>query len=147
MCHWVSFVMTPSSIRTTSSTCIVTCCDNIMIIWRNCIFIYTFCRKSASCTHVSALLHALVAVTPTQFPDHSSGVDDPEATEVLPVTSYACQWKPPRKRKESNLKISEARFEKHVYGKLKKKGLSSMEEFDPRPPEYRGTANAELSTF
>ena len=88
-----------------------------------------------------------MAVTPTRFPDHSSGGEDPEATEVLPVTSYACQWKPPRKRKESNLKISEARFEKHVYGKLKKRGLSSLEEFDPRPPEYRGTANSELSTF
>ena len=35
----------------------------------------------------------------------------------------------------------------HVYGKLKKRGLSSLEEFDPRPPEYRGTANAELGAF
>ena len=42
----------------------------------------------------------------------------------------------PRKRKESKLKISEARFEKHVCGILKKRGLSSLEEFDPRPPEY-----------
>lgn len=45
------------------------------------------------------------------------------------------------------MKISKARFEKHVYGKLKKRGLSSLEKLDPRPPEYRGTANAKLGTF
>ena len=45
------------------------------------------------------------------------------------------------------MKISEARFEKHEYGKLKKRGLSTLEEFDPRPPECRGTANAKLGTF
>ena len=73
--------------------------------------------------------------------------EDQEATEILPVTSYPWQWKPPRKRKESNIKISEAKFEKHVYGTLKKRDLLSLEEFDPRPPEYRGTANAELGTF
>ena len=46
-------------------------------------FLYTFCRKSASCTHDSALLHALVGVTPTRFPERSSMSEDPEATEVL----------------------------------------------------------------
>jgi len=37
------------------------------------------------CTHVSALLYALVAVTPTRFPERSSMGEDPEATEILPV--------------------------------------------------------------
>ena len=59
-------------------------------------------------------------------------------------TRICGQRKPPRKRKESSLKISEARFEKHVYGKLKKRELSTL---DPRPPECRGTANAKLGTF
>ena len=31
-----------------------------------------------------------------------------------------CQWKYPQKRKESNLRIAEARFPKHVY-KLEQK--------------------------
>ena len=35
--------------------------------------------------------------------------------EDLPVTSFACQWKELRKRKESTLKIADADFEKHVY--------------------------------
>ena len=73
--------------------------------------------------------------------------EDAEAMKVLPVTSDACLWKPPLKRKESSLKISEAQFDKHMYGKLKKKVLSSLEEFDPRPHEYRATANAELGKF
>ena len=51
-------------------------------------FLYTLCRKSALYTHVFALLHALVAVTTTWFPERSSMSEDPEATEVLPVTSY-----------------------------------------------------------
>ena len=105
-------------------------------------------RKSASCTHVSALLHALVAMAPTQFPEAStSNVDPDEEEDVLPVTSYPCQWKPPRKRKESNLKMSEANFEKPVYGKNKKVTLCSLETFDPRPTECCGTAKAELSKF
>ena len=32
----------------------------------------------------------------------------------LPITSYPCQWKPLRIRKESNMKLSEADFEKHI---------------------------------
>ena len=55
-----------------------TCCDNTVSTWLN-LYLYSFCRKSASCTH------ALVTVTPTRFPDHSSGGEKPEAEEVLPV--------------------------------------------------------------
>ena len=104
-----------------------------------------FYSKSATCTHVSALLHALVAMTPTHLNPSSSG--DNVTEEDLPVTSYPCQWKPPRKRKESNLKMSDVNVEKHTYGKQRKVDLSPMKEFDPRPHKYRGTASAQLARF
>ena len=146
MCCWVSLVMPPSEFAIIMCNKIgIYYCENTIII--NLRGNYFFCRKSASRTHVSTLLHALVAITPTWFPDPSSVGEDQEETEIFPVTSYACQWKPPRKRKESYTKISEAKFEKHVYGTLKKRELLNLEEVDSRPPEYRGTANAELGTF
>ena len=40
--------------------------------------------------------------------------------------------------------MSEGTFEKHVYGKQKKRSLKPLEEFDPRPVELRGTANERL---
>lgn len=92
------------------------------------------------------LLHALAAIAPTQFPETSTVVGE-NTTETLPITSYPCQWKPPQKRKESHLKMSEVNFEKHVYGKRKKVILSNLEDFDPRPAEFRGTAKTELATF
>ena len=48
-------------------------------------------------THVSALLHALVALTPSHFTP--STVPSAEEVEEIPCTSYLCQWKVPRKRK------------------------------------------------
>ena len=67
--------------------------------------------------------------------------------ETLPVTSYPCQWKPPRKRKESDWKISDVHVEKHMYGKQRKVELLPLEEFDPRPSKYQGTASAQLTEF
>ena len=72
-----------------------------------------FHRKCASCTHVSALLQALVAMTPTRFLLQSTETEEYE--EALPVTSYACQWKAPRKRKESNLPTSEGCQKKSMF--------------------------------
>ena len=90
------------------------------------------CRKSASCTHVS-VLHALVALSPHpvqgQTTTTSSQADKED--EPLPITSFACQWKPPRKHKESNLQITEASFPKHVYGRERKYQLLSLADFDP----------------
>ena len=107
-----------------------------------------FCRKSASCTHVYGLLHALVAMSPS-FPFHS--VTDPSTSEpeeeALPITSYACLWKPPHKRKESTLQMSEATFHKPVYGREKRRSSKPLEEFDPRPPEYKNTAQGRLTEF
>ena len=51
-------------------------------------------RLSASCTHVSGLLHALAALAPTQFPPSLSATGSStsmeESEENLPVTSYPC---------------------------------------------------------
>ena len=64
--------------------------------------------------------------------------------EVLPVTSYLCQWKVPKSRKDSTTPMSEAVFVKHQYSKPKKRKIQSVEEFDPRPPEFRGTASKRM---
>ena len=78
-------------------------------------------RNSASCTHVSALLHALVLLTSSQFqlrPNESITLD--HLDDETPITSLPCQWKPPKKRKESTLPIAHIKFEKYTYGKSKK---------------------------
>ena len=87
------------------------------------------------------MLHALSAMNPAPFPSTSSTTDD--ANEEL-VTSLACTWKQPRKRKESNMKVSEVIIEKHVHGKTKKHEYEKLEDFDPRPTKYYNTANNNL---
>ena len=77
-------------------------------------------RKSASCTHVSALLHALVSLTAPQFQLQPSELESQDVLhscdeETVPVTSRPCQWKAPKKRKESTMAMSEASFIKHEY--------------------------------
>ena len=93
------------------------------------------------------MLHALVALTTTGFQLHpalpSTSLPD-EENEVMPVTSYLCQWKVPKKRKESNLPMSAAVFEKHDYRKQKKRRVSLTEDFDPRPVDCRGNATSLL---
>ena len=106
-------------------------------------------RKSASCTHISALLHALVSMTASQFQlQPTAGIPEADLLgtddETVPVTSQPCQWKQPRKRKESTMPLAEAPFEKHVYGKENKRKLKPLEDFDPRPVEFRGTVRAGL---
>ena len=68
-------------------------------------------------------------------------------SEVLPITSYQCQWKRPSKSKESNLQIIEASFEKPVYGRIRKYSFESLADYDPHPIEFRGTANDNLKIF
>lgn len=53
----------------------------------------------------------------------------------------------PHKRKESNLTIPETMFMKHVYGRDRKHVLKPLEDFDPRPAEFRGNAKEYLYTF
>ena len=105
-------------------------------------------RKSASCTHVSGLLHALVALSPSEFipPERVGGSQD-SSDDDLPITSYKCQWVQPKKRKESNTKMADANFEKHVYGRERKHFMHSIEDFDPRPPENIGTVAERLAGF
>lgn len=105
------------------------------------------CRESGCCTHVSGLLHALVAMSPSEslLPDPDS--PDTADTENLPITSFACKWKAPRKRKESNAKLSDVSFTKHVYGRTVKHELKSLNDYDPRPMEYRGKACDNLENF
>ena len=107
------------------------------------------CRKSASCTHVSGLLHALVGLAPAQFQDSTKepSTQVGHSEEPLPITSFECQWKPPRTRKESNLRIADAAFDKYVYGREKKRSYQSQADFDPRPVELRGQANSLLQSF
>jgi len=40
------------------------------------------------------------------------------------------------------MKMSEATFEKHTYGCTKRRKFSTLEDFDPRPPQYLGTATS-----
>ena len=85
-------------------------------------------RKSASCTHVSAVLHALTALSPASFqlrPNNPS-VNDSDDEDSTPVTSLPCQWKRPKIRKESTLPISEATFEKHDYANLLRRRLKVL---------------------
>ena len=104
------------------------------------------CRLSASCVHVSAILHALVSLNPSSTPNPSTVV--PTASDAsVPITSMINRWKPPRKRKESSLMMSEAKFQKHVYGRERKHNISELESFDPRPDEYKGTASSLLNHF
>ena len=106
--------------------------------------------ESASFTHVSGLLHALVAITSSRNPLPSSS-DSPSTTEILdealPITSFACEWKIPRKRKENNSKMSDIAFKKHVYGRHVKHNLQSLSDYDPRPTEYHNTAQDQLKHF
>ena len=103
-----------------------------------------FCRLSASCTHISALLHALVAMTPTEFLQQPSADPLGDDNECLPCTSYPCQWKQPKKQKESNLQMGDAVFEKHVLGRDHKRKVVAVEDFDPRPVKYRGTVKGRV---
>ena len=67
--------------------------------------------------------------------------------EPLPITSFACQWRPPCKRKQSTMQMSEATFQKHVYGHERKRQHKSLEDFDPRPPEYKKTGESRLTNL
>ena len=58
---------------------------------------------------------------------------------VVPITSLACKWVKPRKQKERALKVSDTQFKRLLYSKPSK-DVGSLITFDPRPPEYRGTA-------
>ena len=112
------------------------------------IIIIYFYSLSATCVHVSAILHALVSITSSLQPNPSSVVKvENDADAVVSPTSLLNSWKPPRKRKESTLMMSQVKFEKHVYGKERQYDVQALEMFDLRPTKYRGTATASLNKF
>ena len=103
---------------------------------------------SASCTHISALLHALTALNPTTLQPHPNlpSIRDAEA-ECVPVTSLPCKWKAPKAKKDSTLPVASTSFEKHDYQKPVKRKVKLLNDFDPRPPEFRGQIQNRLPSF
>jgi len=95
---------------------------------------------------VSAVLHALSAMKqmfcfqPSDSVDSADDNDEPP----LPCTSQPCIWKEPKARKTSNLRVSDAVFQKHDYSKPNKRKIQQLEDYDPRPLEFRGTASLKL---
>ena len=73
-------------------------------------------------------------------------VADDEDETSIPCTSKPCQWKPPKKRKESNLRLSDATFEKHDYAKPVKRKVRKVEDFDPRPESFINQASKTLKS-
>ena len=102
-----------------------------------------YSRLSASCVHVSALLHALVHMFSTEGAPPETESD---SEGVVPITSLACKRVMPRKQKERALKVSDAQFKRLLFSKPSK-NVGSLIIFDPRPPEYRGTALQYLPTL
>ena len=43
--------------------------------------------------------------------------------------------------------MAEAKFQKHTFGKTKKREYALLDDFDPRPTQYRGTAKDHLPTL
>ena len=97
------------------------------------------------------MLHSLVAMTNAtsrfQVQPNLPTLPDEQEEEALPVTSYLCQWKVPKKRKDSKIPMSGAAFQKHEYYKQKKRELGFTEDFDPHPVSLRGNAKSLLPGF
>ena len=108
------------------------------------------CRMSASCTHISALLHALAALCSTSFQLQpnlpSTSYTETEQTPSS-VTSLPCQWKALKAKKDSTLQIASTSFEQHDYGKPVTRKIKLLEDFDPRPPEFRGQIQSRIPAF
>ena len=68
-----------------------------------------------------------------------------EEEEVASCTSLPRAWGiPSKKRKHSTIEIPSAVFEKYDYSKPVKKKVKLIEDFDPRPPEFKGTVQSRL---
>ena len=97
------------------------------------------------------MLHALVAMMNAtsgfQVQPNLPTLPDEQEEEALPVTSYLCQWKVPKKRKESKIPMSGAAFQKHECYTQKKRELAFTEDCDPRPVSLRGNAKSLLLGF
>ena len=103
------------------------------------------CRQSASCTHVSAVLHALNGLKQPTLQPQPLDMSVVEADNETPSTSLLCKWNVPKGTKDSKLRVSEAPFDKHDYAKPQKRKIPKVEDFDPRPSQFRGLARDNLT--
>lgn len=71
----------------------------------------SFNRESASCTHISGILYALVVLYLESTAKADEGTSHP-----VPITSLECQWSKPRRRKDSKVAVSNVAFKKHING-------------------------------
>ena len=77
----------------------------------------------------------------------SSVLVDGDSEQAMLVTSVFSRWNVPRVRKENNLQLSNAVFEKHDYQKPVKRKRKQIKDFDPRPEECRGNAKQLVGTL
>jgi len=69
-----------------------------------------------------------------------------EGEDEVACTSLPRAWGiPSKKRKDSTLEVSNSVFEKHDYSKPTKKRMKLIEDFDPRPSQFKGTVKANIS--
>ena len=91
------------------------------------------------------MLHALNGLrqpvpVQSEFPNDDDTIED--SSPSVPCTSLPCKWVVPKTRKESTQEISSAIFTKHDRDKPVKRPVKLLEDFDPRPAEYRGKAKS-----
>ena len=66
-----------------------------------------------------------------------------EDEEIMPCTFLPHAWDiPSKKRKDSTIEVSSAVFEKLDHTGPGKKKVKLIEDFDSRPPEFKGTVQA-----
>lgn len=107
-------------------------------------------RLSASCTDVSGLLPALAALALTQFPPSSatdSSTYTKKSEENLPASILSMPVESTKTTNESNLKMTDATFEKYVYSRAASSKKHQRQDFDPQSQKYRGNANAHFRAF
>ena len=85
-----------------------------------------------------------MAIRPTSFKIPSSISLSTDEEQSLLVTSYSYKWNVPKSREDSTIPMSEAVFEKHEYSKQRKRKIKLVADYDPRPPQFQGTASDRL---
>ena len=91
-------------------------------------------------------MHALEGLKkslPVQ-PEHVPVPNSEMLEDDQPCTSCPCKWIVPKTRKDSSQQVSSSAFKKHERDKPIKRQISLLEDFDPRPLEYRGNAQSSV---
>ena len=71
-------------------------------------------------------------------------ISDSDSESSLTCTSGPCIWKQPKSQKESNYKYVIPNLKKHDYSKPVKQKIQHLEDYDPRPSQFKGTACSKL---